>query len=233
MTDGSGTVVWAADYKPFGEVNITTNTITNNLGFPGQYRDAETGLIYNMNRNYNKDLGRYGEADPTGLAAGINLFVYAEDNPLSKTDRYGLSVWPSGYTQFPPNGTLPPAPGTLYNNGKSAVPSGFFIYYGKWCGPYWTGGQIGLYDDNKIGSYSDPIDKFDSACRDHDYCYKECRKQWPCWQLQRKECMRNCDRILARDAEAAGHQYSSPLWWQMKFSIFDPDPGADDCKCKK
>ena len=35
MTDASGAVVWAADYKPFGEVNITTNTITNNLRFPG------------------------------------------------------------------------------------------------------------------------------------------------------------------------------------------------------
>jgi uncharacterized protein RhaS with RHS repeats len=47
MTDSSGTVVWAADYKPFGEVTITVSTITNNLRFPGQYYDAETGLNYN------------------------------------------------------------------------------------------------------------------------------------------------------------------------------------------
>ena len=46
MTDGSGAVVWSADYKPFGEVNITTNTITNNLRFPGQCHDAETGLYH-------------------------------------------------------------------------------------------------------------------------------------------------------------------------------------------
>jgi hypothetical protein len=41
LTDSNGTVVWAADYKPFGEA-----TITNNLRFPGQYYDAETGLNY-------------------------------------------------------------------------------------------------------------------------------------------------------------------------------------------
>ena len=31
MTDASGTVVWSADYKPFGEATITVSTITNNL----------------------------------------------------------------------------------------------------------------------------------------------------------------------------------------------------------
>jgi RHS protein len=42
MTDASGAVVWAADYKPFGEATITVSTITNNLRFPGQYYDAES-----------------------------------------------------------------------------------------------------------------------------------------------------------------------------------------------
>ncbi len=44
MTDASGTVVWAADYKPLGEATITVSTITNNLRFPGQYYDVEAGL---------------------------------------------------------------------------------------------------------------------------------------------------------------------------------------------
>jgi YD repeat-containing protein len=38
MTDSSGTVVWAADYKPFGEATVTISTITNNLRFPATYR---------------------------------------------------------------------------------------------------------------------------------------------------------------------------------------------------
>lgn len=38
--------VWKADYSPFGEADITSQGLTFNLRFPGQYYDAETGLHY-------------------------------------------------------------------------------------------------------------------------------------------------------------------------------------------
>jgi len=78
MTDSTGVVVWAATYEPFGKATITVEQITNNLRFPGQYFDAETGLCYNWNRDYNPQLGRYIESDPIGLKGGINLFAYAK-----------------------------------------------------------------------------------------------------------------------------------------------------------
>ncbi len=92
MTDASGTVVWAADYKPFGEATITVSTITNNLRFPGQYFDAETGLNYNYYRDYNPAIGRYIEKDPIGLKGGINLYSYAKNNPIRFTDPLGLAA---------------------------------------------------------------------------------------------------------------------------------------------
>jgi RHS repeat-associated protein len=67
LTDSTGTVVWSADYKPFGEATITVSTITNNLRFPGQYFDAETGLNYNIARDYSAVLGRYIEAGRIGI----------------------------------------------------------------------------------------------------------------------------------------------------------------------
>ncbi len=77
MTDASGAVVWAADYKPFGEATVTVSTITNNFRFPGQYYDAETGLHYNYRRDYNPARGRYIEADPIGIRKGKNhLYIY-------------------------------------------------------------------------------------------------------------------------------------------------------------
>jgi RHS repeat-associated protein len=91
MTDSSGAVVWAADYKPFGEATITVSTITNNLRFPGQYFDAETGLNYNYMRDYNPVIGRYIETDPVGLRGGINLYLYAGANSLRFTDPIGLA----------------------------------------------------------------------------------------------------------------------------------------------
>ena len=94
MTDSSGTVVWAADYKPFGEATITVSTITNNLRFPGQHFDAETGLHYNYTRDYNSPLGRYIEADRIGLKGGINRYVYVGNMPINHKDpkgRYGTN----------------------------------------------------------------------------------------------------------------------------------------------
>ncbi len=93
MTDSSGTVVWAADYKPFGEATITVSTITNNLRFPGQYYDVETGLHQNWNRDYNTSVGRYIESDPIGIDSNINhLYLYGDANPLVKIDIFGLEA---------------------------------------------------------------------------------------------------------------------------------------------
>ncbi|MDO1527975.1 RHS repeat-associated core domain-containing protein [Fulvimonas sp. R45] len=61
-----------------------------NLGFPGQYYDAERGLWNNGFRDYNASLGRYIEYDPTGLSGSINGYAYVGGNPLSLTDSLGL-----------------------------------------------------------------------------------------------------------------------------------------------
>ena len=93
MTDGTGAVVWSADYKPFGEATVTVSTITNNLRFPGQYFDAETGLNYNYFRDYNPVIGRYVESDPMGILEGTNhLFVYGRNNSIRFKDPLGLDT---------------------------------------------------------------------------------------------------------------------------------------------
>jgi RHS repeat-associated protein len=90
MTDASGTVVWAVDYLPFGQADVTVGTVVNNLRFAGQYYDAETGLHYNYHRYYDPKLGRYLRADPIGLAGGINLYAYVQNNPVNFIDPDGL-----------------------------------------------------------------------------------------------------------------------------------------------
>ncbi len=90
MTDSTGAIVWAADYKPFGEATVTISTITNNLRFPGQYYDAETGLHYNYYRDYNSATDRYIQTDPLGIDAGNNHpYIYADSNPEMYTDAMG------------------------------------------------------------------------------------------------------------------------------------------------
>ncbi|MFC1824383.1 RHS repeat-associated core domain-containing protein [Thermodesulfobacteriota bacterium] len=90
LTNDKGAVAWSADYKPFGNVALTKEATTNNLRFPGQYYDQETGLHYNYHRYYDPRVGRYITPDPIGQAGGINLLLYAYSNPVNLLDPMGL-----------------------------------------------------------------------------------------------------------------------------------------------
>jgi len=57
---------------------------------PGQYFDIESGLHYNYHRYYDPYLGRYITPDPIGLTGGINLFAYADLDPINLVDPDGL-----------------------------------------------------------------------------------------------------------------------------------------------
>jgi RHS repeat-associated protein len=68
------------------------STVVNNIRFPGQYYDVETGLHYNYHRYYNPKTGRYVTPDPIGLRSGINLYLYGLNNPIHSIDLFGLEL---------------------------------------------------------------------------------------------------------------------------------------------
>jgi RHS repeat-associated protein len=119
LTDENGTVVWRADYKPFGEATIVEDPdgdgekVSFNFRFPGQYYDEETGLHYNYFRYYDPKTGRYLKPDPIGLLGGINLFVYSLNNPVNLIDPLGLQQrWDliSAYKYFHAGGNVGDVP---------------------------------------------------------------------------------------------------------------------------
>jgi RHS repeat-associated protein len=113
--------------EPFGDSTPNDNpsgfgVFEFNLRNEGQYSDRETGLFYNITRNYSSGIGGYIEADLAGRvlygnmamtnlgALGVvhpeliallhsrlprlnHLYAYVGSNPLSYTDPLGL-IWP-------------------------------------------------------------------------------------------------------------------------------------------
>jgi len=97
IADGSGNTVWAWAYQgnPWGEQQPSGNGYTYNMRFPGQYFDAETGLNYNINRDYDPATGRYWQADPLGYGGGQwSLYAYVNNSPLMLADPFGLDGGP-------------------------------------------------------------------------------------------------------------------------------------------
>lgn len=89
VTDATQAINWRAQNFPFMQKVILAK-ISMNLGFPGQYYDAETLTWNNGFRDYSSGFGRYLESDPIGLAGGNNTYTYVGSNPMEDIDPLGL-----------------------------------------------------------------------------------------------------------------------------------------------
>jgi len=97
IVNASNTTVWRWDNVhafganlPFEDPDNNGQTFEYNPRFPGQYFDRETNLHYNYFRYYEPETGRYISPDPIGLAGGMSVYGYVEQNPLSFVDSDGL-----------------------------------------------------------------------------------------------------------------------------------------------
>ena len=105
ISDATGNTIWQWAYQgnPFGEQQ-PTGSYNYNLRFPGQYYDAESGLVANGFRSYDPATGRYIQSDLLGLKGGLTTYGYAGANPISNFDALGLycqSAGGSTYCSYP------------------------------------------------------------------------------------------------------------------------------------
>ena len=75
-------------YDAFG--NQTEASGTDPFRYSGEYYDAESGFIYLRNRYYDPSIGRFITEDPA--QSGTNWYVYANNNPLTYIDPWGLDA---------------------------------------------------------------------------------------------------------------------------------------------
>ncbi len=65
----------------------------------GDRRDPE-GQIYLRNRYYDPASGRFTQEDPIGLAGGLNSYGFANGDPITYSDPFGLCPWCEGLEEM-------------------------------------------------------------------------------------------------------------------------------------
>ena len=74
------------------------STVGNRAGFQGLEKDPATGLVYVRNRWLDPEMGRFVVTDRWGYLDSANLYQYALNGPLNRSDPMGL-YWCKGTTQ--------------------------------------------------------------------------------------------------------------------------------------
>ena len=103
LTDENAALLFRASYSPHGEdwgssgTNATPFAWLGGLGVMRQHNSQLTTpnskltiLYLTRHRLYSPVLRRFLSADPLGIAGGLNLYAYANGNPLAYIDPLGL-----------------------------------------------------------------------------------------------------------------------------------------------
>ena len=93
ITDFAGKVKERIEYSSYGRITQRTGSTTDTPFLFGGEAGVETdanGLYYMHARYYNPHLRRFINADPAGLAGGMNFYAYADGDPISMIDPSGL-----------------------------------------------------------------------------------------------------------------------------------------------
>ena len=90
--DGQALGIGADWYQPFGGQDAGSTARATEPGYNGH--ESSGGLVYMRNRWYDPNTGRFTQEDPIGLAGGMNLYGFANGDPVNFSDPFGL--WPLG-----------------------------------------------------------------------------------------------------------------------------------------
>jgi RHS repeat-associated protein len=93
LNEPTSRCVWAS-FNGFFEVYGPLVSVTT-ISFQGTLlndKQDNAQTLYRRNRTYDPKTGRFTQEDPIGLAGGLNLYGYANGDPVSYSDPFGM--WP-------------------------------------------------------------------------------------------------------------------------------------------
>jgi RHS repeat-associated protein len=109
MTDTSGTMVYRAEFDPYGKLlyEWSSPTNLNTKKFTGYERDGATNLDYAQARMYGSEWGRFLSPDPGGVKTArldspktLNRYAYTAGNPVNFIDPNGTDYWDPDWYKF-------------------------------------------------------------------------------------------------------------------------------------
>jgi RHS repeat-associated protein len=95
MTNSAGGITNRYSYGAFGNLVSYDEAINNPFQYVGQLgvMNESNSLLYMRARYYDSQVGRFITQDPIGLAGGLNLYAYVDNNPANAIDPSGLGGW--------------------------------------------------------------------------------------------------------------------------------------------
>ena len=119
LTDNNGNPTDLVEYSPYGTTTFRFGTNDTPFLYNGQYgvQTDSNGLLFMRARYYNPYICRFLNPDPSGFSGGLNFYAFADGNPISEEDPFGLGPG-YGNPVSGPNGPVGPsspyAPGGAY-----------------------------------------------------------------------------------------------------------------------
>jgi RHS repeat-associated protein len=102
-TDDAGKVIGRAEFSAYGLTFWKQGDMATPFLYNGQagVQTDPNGLLNMRARYYSPYLMRFLNADPSGFSGGPNWFAYADGNPVSRADPFGLEsyMFPQQYSQ--------------------------------------------------------------------------------------------------------------------------------------
>jgi len=123
LSADNGLVTDRIEYGLYGLTTYRAGTNDTPFLFNGRYgvQTDVNGLLYMRARYYNPYLCRFISADPSGFSGGWNFYAYANGNPVSYLDPFGLSAHSTGDTFFSWTGPNSSVPGSFQQMGQNAA----------------------------------------------------------------------------------------------------------------
>lgn len=96
LTGDNGLVTDRMEYSVYGTMTYRAGTNDTPFLFGGRFnvQSDPDGLLYMQARYYSPFLCRFLNPDPSGFAGGLNFYAYANGNPASMIDPFGLDATP-------------------------------------------------------------------------------------------------------------------------------------------